>query len=192
MNKNRILVGLFIGFVLITSALLMIFQDRPVDPEPINVYLFEAGGCPFCEKEYDYLINLSTFKKKFNIVRKELYIDHIAWEKGKDYELGKKVAEKFNELGFDKASYHSTPLVIIGDQYAASGYNGNLEQVINKVYTEGEVDIVNCIDKNIKECTIKNEIKDTTVQKTIVEVLIIVFAACLGVYALVRTRKNKI
>ena len=192
MDKNRVIIGLFVGFVLITSALLMIFQDRPVDPEPINVYLFEAGGCPFCEKEYEYLNTLPTNKKKFNIVRKELYVDHIAWEKGKDYELGKKTAEKFNELGFEKASYHSTPLVIIGDQYAASGYNDALDQVINKVYAEGEVDIVNCIDKNIKECTKKGEIKDTTIPKTIVEVLIIIFAACLGLYTLVRTRKNKI
>ena len=51
----------------------------------VKVYVFEAGGCPYCEAEIDYLKGLKSYNKKFTIEKKELYIAHIEWEPGKDY-----------------------------------------------------------------------------------------------------------
>ena len=59
----------------------------------VKVYLFEAGGCPYCVKEEEYLKGLDGYDKTFTIVKKELYVDHVDWAEGKDYTLGKKVAK---------------------------------------------------------------------------------------------------
>jgi glutaredoxin len=111
----------------------------------VKVYIFEAGGCPWCERQKEYLKGLESYGKKFVIVTKELYVDHISWQEGKDYELGKKVAEAFNEAGFADASYNGTPLVIISDLYAASAYSESLEKYIDKAYELKDKDIVSCL-----------------------------------------------
>ena len=89
----------------------------------VKVYVFEAGGCPYCELQKDYLTNLAKSNDKFEVIVKEMYIDHYSWEHGKDYELGKKVAQYFTEKGFKKASADATPFVVISDLYAAAEYN---------------------------------------------------------------------
>ena len=123
----------------------------------VKVYLFESGGCPYCEAETEYLKGLSSYNKKFTIVSKELYVDHIDWEPGKDYELGKKVAETFNSAGFADASYKGTPFVVISDIYAVAGYSTSLESVIEKAYEEGDKDAVSCISKGKDDCVRFNE-----------------------------------
>ena len=42
--------------------------------EKVKVYIFEAGGCPYCEAEIEYLEGLDSYGEKFEIVRKELYV----------------------------------------------------------------------------------------------------------------------
>ena len=91
----------------------------------VKVYVFEAGGCPYCEMELEYLKGLSSYNEKFEIIEKELYIDHVDWEQGKDFALGKLVAEAFQSAGFENASYTGTPFVVISNLYAVSAYSSN-------------------------------------------------------------------
>ena len=113
--------------------------------EKVKVYVFEAGGCPYCEAQIDYLKGLDSYNKKFEIVTKQLYVDHENWAEGKDYTLGKSVATVFQNAGFEDASYTGTPFVVISDLYAAAAYSTELETVINKAYEEGDKDAVTCI-----------------------------------------------
>jgi len=115
----------------------------------VKVYVFEAGGCPYCEAQIEYLQKLDSYNKKFTIVRKELYIDHVNWEQGRDYELGKAVAEKFQKDGFKDASYQGTPFVVISNLYAAATYSTDLESYINKAYKDGDKDVVGSIAKKL-------------------------------------------
>ena len=80
--KNRILLLLTLVLFLPT---LVNAKDK------VKVYLFEAGGCPYCVKEEEYLKGLDGYDKTFTIVKKELYVDHVDWAEGKDYALGKKL-----------------------------------------------------------------------------------------------------
>ena len=116
--------------------------------EKVKVYIFEAGGCPYCEAEVEYLKGLDSYNEKFTIEIKELYVDHIDWVEGKDYALGKKVAEEFLKAGFTDASYQGTPFVVISDLYAASAYSESLESIINEAYEKGDKDIVGCYTDN--------------------------------------------
>ena len=118
----------------------------------VKVYIYEAGGCPYCELQEEYLKGLDSYNKKFEIVKKELYVDHIDWEVGKDYNLGEKVANGFKKVGFENASYTETPFVVISDLYAATGYSTSLEEVINKAYENGDKDIVSCYEKGYTNC----------------------------------------
>lgn len=120
--------------------------------EKVKVYIFEAGGCPYCEAEIEYLEKLDSYGEKFEIVRKELYVDHIDWEQGRDYELGKNVAEAFQQAGFDDASYMGTPFVVISDIYATSAYSESLESVIDEAYVKGDKDVVSCIERGRSNC----------------------------------------
>lgn len=138
--KRKLFVILFTLFLFLP---LSVFADSKV-----KVYIFEAGGCTFCEKQQTYLKGLDGYNKTFEVVTKELYVDHIKWEHGKDYDLGVKTAKVFKEAGFNNASYNSTPFVVISDLYASSSYNSNLESVINEAYKKGDKDIVSCIDKD--------------------------------------------
>ncbi len=132
---------------------LLIFIPFAVHAESkVKVYIFEAGGCPYCEMEVEYLQGLKGYNKTFEIVRKELYVDHIDWEPGKDYELGKEVATQFNAAGFEDAAYTGTPFVVISDLYAAASYSTDLEAIINKAAEEGDKDIVSCIASKKESC----------------------------------------
>lgn len=141
--KNRIL-------LLLTLVLLLPTLVNAKDK--VKVYLFEAGGCPYCVKEEEYLKGLDGYDKTFTIVKKELYVDHVDWAEGKDYALGKKVAKAFNSFGFEDASHEATPFVVISDLYAASAYNTSLESVINEAYENGDKDIVKCYENGKDNC----------------------------------------
>lgn len=139
-------------FAIVFALLLMIpvFSLNAKEKEKVKVYVFESGGCPYCESELDYLKGLDSYNKKFVIERRELYIDHVDWAPGRDYELGKAVAEKFQEDGFEDAAYNGTPFVVISNVYAAATYSTDLESYINKAYKEGDKDVVDQIAKKLK------------------------------------------
>ena len=140
-NIKKILIVLVAALVVFP----FITKVNAAEPgEKVKVYVFEAGGCPYCEKELEYLKGLSSYNQKFEIVRKELYIDHIQWEEGADYQLGVKVATAFLERGFTDASYQGTPFVVISDLYAAASYSTDLEKYIDEAYENGDADIVGC------------------------------------------------
>lgn len=129
--------------------------------DKVKVYVYEAGGCPYCEAQIEYLKGLDSYNKKFKIIEKELYIDHEDWEEGADFEEGKKVAEEFLNAGFTDASYQGTPFVVISDTYAAAAYNADLESIIDAAYEEGDKDAVKCITDGKDNC-IRSE-KETKV-----------------------------
>ena len=131
----------------------------------VKVYMFEAGGCPYCEAQEEYLKGLSGYNKTFELIKKELYVDHVEWKQGKDYSLGKKVAEAFNEAGFEDASYEGTPFVVISDLYAAATYSTDLEEFINAAYEEGDKDAVSCIKDGGTDC-IRANVVPTEPSKT--------------------------
>ena len=98
--------------------------------EKVKVYVFEAGGCPYCEYEKQYLKGLDSYNVKFEIVEKKLYKDHVKWKPDVDYPVGKAVAEAFKSAGFADAAYNGTPFVVISDLYAAAAYSEDLEKYI--------------------------------------------------------------
>ncbi len=139
-----------IFYILIVISMFLITK---VDAkEKVKVYIFEAGGCPYCEAEIEYLEKLHSYNEKFEIIRKETYIDHIEWEEGKDYDLTVKVVDIFKDAGFNEVSYQGTPLIIISNIYASSTYSTELESIIDYAYENGDVDVVSCIEKNEKNC----------------------------------------
>lgn len=138
--------------VLFTLLLLIPLGINAEEKEKVKVYIFEAGGCPYCEAEVEYLKGLEGYNKTFTIEIKELYIDHVDWKPGKDYDLGVKVANGFLNVGFTDASYQGTPFVVISDLYAASAYSTSLESVINEAYENGDKDIVKCYEDGKDNC----------------------------------------
>ena len=143
-------------------ALMIIMPVSAFAKEKVKVYMFEAGGCPYCEKEMEYLKGLDGYNKTFTIEVKELYVDHVDWAEGKDYSLGKTVAEAFKNAGFEDATYQGTPFVVISDLYAASAYNTSLESIINQAYEEGDKDIVKCYADGKTDCLDHLTETDTT------------------------------
>ena len=138
--------------VLFTLLLLIPLGINAEEKEKVKVYIFEAGGCPYCEAEVEYLKGLEGYNKTFTIEIKELYIDHVDWKPGKDYDLGVKVANGFLNVGFTDASYQGTPFVVISDLYTASAYSTSLESVINEAYEKGDKDIVSCYADGKEDC----------------------------------------
>lgn len=136
----------------ILFILLVLFPIMVNAKEKVNVYVFEAGGCPYCEMEVEYLKGLDGYGETFDIIQKELYIDHIDWEKGKDYDLGVKVANAFNKAGYEDASYQGTPFVVIADVYAATLYSEDLENIINEAYENEYKDAVKCFEDGKDNC----------------------------------------
>lgn len=138
----------FLSFVLVFMLVLGVTAcgSSKKSGEKVKVYVFFAGGCPYCESEIEYLKSLDEYNKKFEIVEKELYVDHIEWQPGKDYDLGVKVATAFYEKGFQNASYQGTPFVVISNIYAEASYNPNVVDIINKAYDEGDEDVVGKIE----------------------------------------------
>ena len=145
---KKFLVSLFAILLLVPVVLCA----KEKEDNRVKVYIFEAGGCPYCEMETEYLKGLSSYKKKFVIVSKQLYVDHVEWKQGKDYDLGVKVATAFNEAGFEDAAYTGTPFVVISDLYAVAGYSEDLESIIDEAYEEGDKDAVACIASGEGEC----------------------------------------
>ncbi|MBR1385345.1 MAG: hypothetical protein IJ568_00795 [Bacilli bacterium] len=142
----------FKSLLFVLFAAFMMFVPNVNAAEKVKVYLFEAGGCPWCEKETEYLEGLAGYNETFEIVKKELYVDHVNWEPGVDYELGYKVATLFQSAGFEDASYQGTPFVVISDLYAAAAYSTDLEAIINQAYEEGDKDVVSCVDNGGENC----------------------------------------
>ena len=105
------------AIILVLLVMLIIPNVSAKSKSKVKVYVFEAGGCPYCEAQIEYLKGLSSYNKKFEIVQKELYVDHIDWKQGKDYALGKEVAEAFLNQGFQDASYQGTPFVVISNLF---------------------------------------------------------------------------
>ena len=139
----------------ILAALLLVVNVNA--EEKVHVYMFEAGECPYCEAQEEYLKGLEGYGTTFDLIKKELYVDHVDWKKGKDYELGKKVAEVFMDAGFEDASYEGTPFVVISDVYAAAAYSEDLESYINMAATEGDKDAVKCIGEGKDNCVRVND-----------------------------------
>ena len=138
--------------IMIVTILLTIPMFAKAEENLVRVYIFEAGGCPSCEAEIKYLKSLDSYEKKFTIVEKQLYVDHVDWKPGKDFNLGVKVALAFNTQGFTEAEYTATPFIVVSDIYATSHYNGNLEDIINEVYNKKDKDVVGCIEQNKDNC----------------------------------------
>ena len=191
MKKIKNVLLLVLAFVLFSGLTNVKAEGK------VKVYIFEAGGCPYCEAEIEYLKGLSSYGEKFEIVQKELYVDHVDWAQGADYELGKAVAEAFQSAGFENASYQGTPFVVISNVYAAATYSTNLEAYIDKAYEEGDKDVVSCYanggenclegaDPNIKVDDTAKETKDDTKDveaiTTILLALIIAGSIALVVY----------
>lgn len=155
---NKILVLVICG---------ILFIGKVSAKDKIKVYIFEAGGCPYCEAEIKYLKELDSYNKKFEIVTKELYIDHVDWEQGKDYDLGVKVATAFKNKGYEDASYQGTPFVVIGNIYAVSSYSTELKGIIDTAYENENPDIVECFINNEDNCEekINNNKIDTYIKK---------------------------
>ena len=169
-------------------------DDMPqvVDDGLVKVYMFEAGGCPYCEQELAYLQSLESYGTKFTVVSKELYVDHNTWAQGEDYELGQEVAKAFNAAGFTQAKANGTPMIIISDVYASTGYDDNLEEVIDLAYQEGDKDVVSCIANGGKECIAAVEQKKLTVVGAAVLIgsVVVVFGIIICIY-LYTDNKNK-
>ena len=176
-------------FALLCLPPAIIFADEEKEKEKVKVYVFEAGGCPYCEMQMEYLKGLDSYKKKFVIVDKQLYIDHENWEQGKDYELGVAVVEAFNKAGFKDASYQGTPLVVISDLYAAAAYSEDLEEIIDKAYEEGDKDVVSCIADGGQGCIAVVE-KESTGSKGLV-IAILGVVALVGGIVYISMSKNK-
>lgn len=162
--------------------------------EKLKVYLFEAGDCPYCEAEKEYLKTVKGYGETFEVISKELYIDHVDWEPGKDYDLGVKVASEFHSLGFDDATYEATPFVVISDLYAAAGYNTNLDDIIDYAIGEGDKDAVSCIEEGKEECirkvtsafssATKKDNKNVKYSKTSIGTTVVVVSAIVAVLIL--------
>ena len=131
----------------------------------VKVYIFEAGGCPYCEMQVEYLQKLDSYNKKFEIVRKEAFIDHVDWKPGKDYQLGMDVAQAFTNAKYN-SQLSGTPFVVISDIYAYATYSESLESIINQAYEEGDKDAVSCVAAGKDNCVRENpnpeEITDDT------------------------------
>ena len=187
---KKVLVVLFAMLLFIPSVLFAEGNNK------VKVYVFEAGGCPYCELELEYLKGLSSYKTKFEIVKKQLYVDHVDWKEGKDYKLGVSVATAFNEAGFEDAAYTGTPFVVISDIYAVAGYSQDLEDIINEAYDEGDKDAVACIAAGNDNCVrpINNENLSSTEKNSINKkpaIVIVVLGAIALVGAVIYIIKNR-
>ena len=176
-KKSKIFIGL-IALMLFIPLL----SVKAESEKKVKVYMFEAGGCPACNSQEEYLKGLDSYGKKFELIKEELYVDHVDWELGRDYDLGVKVATGFKEAGFDDATYEATPFVVVSDVYAASGYNMSLETVINEVYEKGDKDVVGCYAKGETDCLkhlksdTNSNISGTVMAVTIASAIVVIAA----------------
>jgi hypothetical protein len=126
------------------------------------------------------------------LVKKELFIDHVNWEKGKDYDLGVSVAKEFKAAGFEDASADGTPFVVISDLYAVAGYSTDLEKTIDEAYEAGDKDIVTCISKGNKDCLkhLKEDTKDSSSSSEVSGESLLVIITCAVVLLIVYIVKS--
>ena len=117
--------------------------------------------------------DLRSYGEKFEIVRKELYVDHVSWEPGKDYELGVKVANAFTEEGFEDASVHGTPFVVISNVYAKTAYNADLAKIIDEAFEKGDKDVVTCLANNGTNCMKDAKESSNTIPVIILSVAVV-------------------
>ena len=154
--KNKLtILTIIISIVVAIFLIITLFFSPDVirDKDLPTVYVFSAGGCPFCEEEMKYLRGLKYYNERFLVKEKELYVDHIKWEKGKDYELGYEVADLFKTKFGDDAKLRGTPYVVIGNVYAASGLNEDLETIIKDTYdSKYYIDVVDCVKNKGTDC----------------------------------------
>ena len=156
-NKLGILISILIVLVVAFLYVILFISPDVQKKEKVTVYVFSASGCPFCEEQMTYLKNLDTYGKEFTIVEKELYIDHISWEKGKDYDLAKKVETEMSTI-LNGVVIDGTPFVIVENIYAKTGLNTNLEDYIHRAYLRGtQVDVVKCLEENGTNCVKEKE-----------------------------------
>ena len=178
MKKLKGILLAIIAFAMIISP----FTMAKVNAEgKVKVYIFEAGGCPYCEAEIEYLQGLSSYGEKFEVIQKELYVDHVDWAQGKDYDLGVKVATAFQNAGFSEASYQGTPFVVISNIYAAATYSTDLESYINQAYDEGDVDVVGCFEQGGTDCLKPGPSDGSDSVRNVTLVLILIAAVVAGV-----------
>lgn len=182
---KSVLVTLLAAFVVFSGVGTMNVKAA----EKVKVYIFEAGGCPYCEAEIEYLKGLDSYNEKFEIIQKELYVDHVDWAQGKDYQLGVAVANAFKKAGFENASYSGTPFVVISDLYAAATYSTDLEKYINQAYEEGDKDVVSCIANDGDNCLAGQKEDNSETIQTIVVILLIVGSVALVIYTGKRNAK---
>ena len=193
--------GLLISLMLLLPGVVKAedqVDDMPqvVDDGLVKVYMFEAGGCPYCEAATEFLESLDTYNTKFTLIHKSTYIDHYDFEPDVDYDLTQEVSQAFISAGLRDAKFSGTPYIVISDVYAASGYSTSIGQqlvdVIDLVYQEGDKDVVSCIANGGTECIegIKQK-KLTVVGATIlIGSVVVVFAGIIGIY-LYMDNKNK-
>lgn len=178
--------------LLVVALLVVIPTVKANAADKVKVYMFEAGGCPYCEAEEEYLKGLDGYGKTFELIKKELYVDHVDWKQGKDYELGKKVAEAFQKVGFDQASYQGTPFVVVSDIYAVAAYNPNLEETIKEAIEKGDKDIVGCYESGKDNCLKHLEKKSETSTSTSNTDIIIWTVSCTVIIAVAYFVKSTI
>lgn len=166
---KRFLILIFCLMVILPTCVFAAKKNKNL----VNVYIFEAGGCPACQKQVEYLKKLPSYNKKFKIVIKELYVDTADWAQGKDYKVGSSVASLFYGQGYTDASINATPFMVISDLYAATGTftSDKLEEIIDQAYKEGDKDVVKCVESGKSKCLSKDakpvvEPKPTTTTTT--------------------------
>ena len=192
--------GLLISLMLLLPGMVKAEEtdDMPqvVDDGLVKVYMFEAGGCPYCEAATAFLESLDTYNTKFTLIHKSTYIDHYDFEPDVDYDLTQEVSQAFIYAGFRNAKFSGTPYIVISDVYAASGYSESIGQqlvdVIDLVYQEGDKDVVSCIANGGTECIEGIKQKKLTVAGAAVLIgsVVLVFGIIIGIY-LYMDNKNK-
>ena len=192
--------GLLIALMLLLPGMVKAEEadDMPqvVDDGLVKVYMFEAGGCPYCEAATAFLESLDTYNTKFTLIHKSTYIDHYDFEPDVDYDLTQKVSQAFISAGFRNAKFSGTPYIVISDVYAASGYSESIGQqlvdVIDLVYQEGDKDVVSCIANGGTECIEGIKQKKLTVAGAAVLIgsVVVIFGIIICIY-LYMDNKNK-
>lgn len=176
-------------FVTILAIILFMPLLSAAKKEPVKVYIFEAGGCPYCKAEIEYLKGLSSYEKEFVIVQKEAYVDHVDWVHGKDYSLAEKVATEFKKVGFDGATHQATPFIVISDLYAKAAYDTDLESVIKEAYETGDKDIVSCFADGKTNC-LDHLKEDTSSEPNNSAIAVILCSVVLGILYFVKSNKD--
>ena len=67
--KNKLIIALTTIILIAFLVVLWFFSPDTVKNGKLNVYVFYAGGCPYCEKQIEYLKSLESYGKKFDIIK---------------------------------------------------------------------------------------------------------------------------